>query len=98
VVELEDEHQLHLFNAQTAKLHPNHSSAEELKNEYLCSIPSTPHGVRQVCIFLFVFFIHPNTWYLFLTFFFCISIAGSDACNAIVVLSSDLACSATYNR
>ena len=70
-VELEDEHQLHLFDAQTAKLRPNHSSAEELKDEYVCSIPSTPQGVRQVCIFLFVFFIHPTLLNLFFPYFNC---------------------------
>ena len=70
-VELEDERQLHLFDAQTAKLHPNHSSAEELKDEYVCSIPSTPQGVRQVCIFLFVFFIHPTLLNLFFPYFNC---------------------------
>lgn len=56
------------------------SSADELKNEYVCSIQTTrrPASSRRISFF----FIHPNPWYLFLTFFFRISTAGSDACIA----------------
>jgi hypothetical protein len=56
------------------------SSADELKNEYVCSIQTTrrPASSRRISFF----FIHPNPWYLFLTFFFRISTAGSNACIA----------------
>lgn len=56
-VELEDERQLHLFDARTAKLHPSHSSAGKLKNEYeyVCSIHAT-RSPASLHLSFFVFF------------------------------------------